>query len=133
MNKGILWIKLDEESRKRLLELVGTKYQEIYCDHVTLLYNVQVDEYAGLMGKNQEVTVEENCWNDRIQAVTVKIDENLPIKNKKPHITISAKDGVPPVESNKMLMRHHNHEMLKTGQKLKGVIEFYQWAAGGQK
>ena len=127
MNKGILWIKLDKESKENLINIVRPNYPKIYCDHITLLYGVYLDNYKEFIGRNEEIIVLENNWNNFIQAVTVEIKEELPRDGISPHITISSIIGVSPVKSNNMLFGIHNNEILSQRLKLNGKIEFYEF------
>jgi len=129
MNKGILWIKLDKESKENLIKVVRPSYPKVYCDHVTLLYDVYLDNYKEFVGRSEEIIVLENNWNNFIQAVTVEIKEELPRDGVYPHITISSIIGVSPVKSNNMLSEIHNNETLSQRLKLNGKIEFYEFSS----
>lgn len=122
MTKGILWIKLTEESKMKLLNLVPTLYPKIFADHVTLFYNIELsDEYTSLLKAQVEISLKTNSYNDRIQAVTIDIGD-LPSQNTFPHITVSAKDGIKPVESNTMLRLEHT-SMSISGE-IEGIVDF---------
>lgn len=127
MNKGILWIKLDKESKENLIRLVKPKFPNVFCDHTTLLYGVSSEGFEEIIGKKQEIIALENCWNDLIQAVTVQFTQYLPNKNINPHITISTINGVSPVKSNKMLVTDYNNEIIYPILKLSSVVEFCEF------
>lgn len=67
------------------------------------------------MGKDVTVELIENCWNQEIQAVKVKLPSQWSslCKNKNPHMTLSHKSGVAPKLSNTMLEGSHESEVLK--------------------
>lgn len=73
-----------------------------------------------------EIVLIESCHNDLIQAVKVEL-RGIASNNRNPHITVSAKKGVKPVESNKMF--ESNHMTIKFIHKpvILGVLEFKEF------
>lgn len=125
MTKGILWIVLYEVAKEKVFELVPPLYPKIFADHVTLFYNVELnDKMESLVGQQVNVELKANCHNNHIQAVAVEIG-NLPCQNPFPHITLSAQKGVKPFTSNIMLQGVHSSQSLKGS--LQGVVEFEEF------
>jgi hypothetical protein len=122
--KGLLWLRLDEPSRTRLLSICSPRFKTIFCDHVTLRFGIVLTaEYQQLIGSQHTVHAYEHCWNDTIQAVRV-ITHGLPDQYGVPHVTISAAEGIEPFLSVEMLHgQHHQYEPLNSIP-LTGTVEF---------
>ncbi|HEX6258889.1 MAG TPA: hypothetical protein VFZ48_05415 [Candidatus Saccharimonadales bacterium] len=121
-DKGILWLRLDEPSRARLLQACPPRHATTYCHHVTLRHGVTAQEYEALFGRQCTVEVYEACWDGSVQAVRVNT-HGLPDQYGVPHVTISAADGIAPFTSVAMLKDPaHHHQKLSL--ELSGVIEF---------
>jgi hypothetical protein len=128
MNKGILWVVLTEDSKKKLLSMVSPLYSTIYAHHVTLFHNISLTpEYELLLGKKKIITLKENVYNEKIQAVTVDL-EDMVSQNRFPHITISAQKNVRPVESNEMLQTNNTSQPINYNMQIEGTIEFKEFA-----
>lgn len=126
MNNGVLWLILTEESHKKLLEAIKPLYTTIFGHHVTLFYGIPLQpQHRVLLGTKHIVSVKENAYNEKIQAVTVDL-KALPCQNINPHITISAMPNTPPVESNKMLQGPHE-AMQVVGLDLEGIVQFKEF------
>lgn len=122
MSKGILWLTIPDQ-----VSPVKKLYSPAKHLHVTLKFDVTLDSVKRFLDKEVTVELIENCWNDEIQAVKVKLPstyESL-CKNKHPHITISHKAGVKPFKSNKMLESDHKSDKLK--ERIKMRTEFYMF------
>jgi tRNA splicing ligase len=103
--KGILWLSAINQSLP-----TAAKFPNLARHfHVTLQFGVDWESLSqdvkGLVGKEFEVKVLLNCYNEKIQALYVDLPEEVSAlcRNSHPHITISMADGVKPVESNQML------------------------------
>lgn len=108
--KGILWLTLLNQ-KSPIKQLYGQPKHF----HVTIQFDVTLQSVARYLGKDVTVELLENCWNNDIQAIRVKLPSpwNSLCKNKDPHMTISHKSGVAPKESNVMLEGKHQSEVLK--------------------
>ncbi len=117
--EGIAGIWWAEVSTERLLEIVGDTgvpmYDAVFAHHVTLAYNAGPDWplLAHRRGDHIPVALAALCWNADIQAITVRLPADLPCQNTGPHITISARPGIPPVASNVMLTGRHVSRVLQ--------------------
>ena len=104
--KGILWLatKSQNPSEETIFPNLPRHF------HVTLQFGADRAQFEHILGKEVEVRVKAVCTNDRIQALSVDLPEDIkPLcKNKHPHITLSMANGVKPVESNAMLEGDHN-------------------------
>lgn len=108
--KGILWLSLLDQ-KSPIKQLYGSPKHF----HVTIQFDVTIQSVAKHLGKDVTVELIENCWNDEIQAVKVKLPSQWSslCKNKNPHMTLSHKSGVAPKLSNTMLEGSHESEVLK--------------------
>lgn len=122
--KGLLCILLTEDSRKRLLDKASPIYPVVYADHVTLIYPAYLSpEIQQIIGKSQIIKLRGNAYNEKIQAAVVELTD-LQSQNKFPHITISALEGVSPVESNSMLGCEHKLLPITGEALLEGTVVF---------
>jgi hypothetical protein len=122
MSKGILWLTvLNQKSPIKL------KYSPAQHLHVTLKFNISLDSVSSYLDNDVTVEMLENCWNDQIQAVKVKLPRKFEslCNNKIPHMTISHKTGVKPFKSNEMLEGEHESEKINKIIRLKS--EFYMF------
>lgn len=117
--KGILWLALPEQ-----FSPVEPIYQPAKHLHVTLQFGVEFDQVSHLIGKEVVAFAESNCYNDRVQALTILLPQEILIlcNNENPHLTISHREGVRPVESNEMLKGEH--KSLDFNQVIFTVAEF---------
>ncbi|HYG83598.1 MAG TPA: hypothetical protein VD907_01850 [Verrucomicrobiae bacterium] len=120
---GILWLKLDTHSKKVLLEACPQRYEQLFCDHVTLRYDVPRAEVEGWIGTQTEVVAYEHCWNSNTQAVRVDSLE-LPNQYGVPHVTISTTAGTKPFTSVTMLQTGNCQRQPIDRLVLSGVIQF---------
>jgi hypothetical protein len=116
---GILWAVIQQPL------LIQPRYSLGQPHHITLQYGVDLTDWVHLL--NIEFTA--NClyeaWNDNIQAIAVKLPNHVPCGNKQPHISVSWKQGISPVESNYMLTSKFNYKLLNLEVNCK--IEFLEW------
>src|SRR5262245_40588293 len=100
MTKGILWVKLTEESKKHLKELFPPKYEKVYVDHVTLKYDFPMELVPDdLLGQKVSVQLVSQRWNGDVQAAEVTLPTQLAGLVDHSHITISSLPKVAPVRS----------------------------------
>ena len=127
MTKGILWIKLDNGSKNKLIEKLQPLYEVVYVDHVTLKYPAILEEVSNLIGRKEKIQLTRHLANEEIEAAEVKIDSNLVLQKRKPHLTISAKKGVPPVKSRNMIesSRYIKDDSLDI--EVEGEVEFFRF------
>jgi hypothetical protein len=128
---------LSDESHNQLLAKVGPKYKKIYTHHVTLVYapnKSEIDNLLKVVNEGDEVVIKVGrlFWANGVEAIEAKVftldGKEVPIKNAKPHITIST-DNKPPVLSNDMLAQTGEFTGGFEGAQLiggsyKGTIEF---------
>ena len=94
--------------------------------HVTLMYGVERKDWEHLIGLPVTVGVLEECWNDRIQAISVVRPSWVPCYNPHPHISVSWVEDANPVESNAMLNGEHESALVDF-EYVTCVIEFEEW------
>jgi hypothetical protein len=124
MNKGILLIRLTNESKQKLLNVIKPIYERVFADHVTLLYPAVWEDHLEILGQRQKIKVVGHKADSEIEAVTVEIDKRLPCQNLKAHITISSKLGVAPVRANEMLLKQDLLVNSPIDLELEGEVEF---------
>jgi hypothetical protein len=101
------------EAKKFILDKLdgGPQYSKLYCHHVTIIYGPsqeETDKYMAMLKPNEEVFIHlgRRFWANGVEAIEAKVLKKdgsvVPIKNTKPHITIST-DGKAPKFSNDML------------------------------
>jgi len=102
---------LTSTSQKALLSKVTPMYTKLYTHHVTLVYapkDVDMKKLTAVVAEGQSVVIKlgRRFWAKGVEAIEAKVFTQdgleIPIKNEKPHITIST-DNKPPVLSNDML------------------------------
>lgn len=122
MSKGILWLTIPDQTSP-----IKRKYNPAQHLHVTLKFNVTLESVKMYLGETVRVELLENCWNNEIQAVKIKLPGRFQSasNNKIPHITISHKPGIKPFKSNQMFEGEHESENLKQSLNLKS--EFYMF------
>lgn len=79
--------------------------------HITMQFRVPLtEEIRQILGNQYEIQILENCWDDDIQALTVRLPDSLAemCRNPHPHMTVSMREGIRPVQSNQMLSSSHN-------------------------
>lgn len=121
--KGVLWLKLDNASRRRLRELYPPKYPNEFYDHVTLAFGVPKNSVEHLIGTTAQATVYAHAQNDKTEAVRVTTD-NLPDTYGVPHVTLSTQSGIEPFESVAMLQGDHEESAISPPFVITGTIQF---------
>ena len=116
---GILWAVIQQPL------LIQPRYHLGKPHHITLQYGIKLEEYKHLLNVKFTATCLYEAWNGRIQAITIKLPTDIPCANKHPHITISWKQGISPVESNTMLMTKFNYKLIDLVVDCK--TEFLEW------
>ena len=124
----IIWAVIPSAFRQELMKEINFKFDvknlknDNALHHVTLVYKPSksdiemINEWAS---ENEviKIKIEENCWNDKIQALKVrifnKLGKELTIPGKIFHITVSADKGVAPKFSNDMFSGEHNFEKFE--------------------
>jgi hypothetical protein len=111
--QGILWLTLEEQVPPvcALYEKAPKHY------HVTLHFGCSAQQYEAFIGRKVLVTLEYDCWDGFIQACRVVIQDPeiaAICKNDDPHITVSMRNGIRPVQSNEMLRREHHWDPICT-------------------
>lgn len=86
-------------SKSKLIERFRPKYNNIFCHHSTIEFG-DVDLTKITLGKKYKIKVLAIARDENADAVIV---ENLKSSNEYPHITLSCKDGINPVYSNKLI------------------------------
>jgi hypothetical protein len=119
MSKGILWGVIQSPL------IIPSRYSQGQPHHVTLQFGVDCDDWKQWEGLELQTTALYEAWNGNIQAVAVKLPDYIPCANKYPHISVSWRSKVSPVESNLMLASKFNYQLLSQSIKLK--IEFLEW------
>jgi len=122
--EGILWLSVN--SNLTVQPRFATRPNHL---HVTLQYGVQMtDDIQSLLGREVQALLLSDCWNEQIQAVTVKLPSDVKAlcKNRYPHITVSMVEGVKPVASNEMLSSSHNH--LPVVKPVSLVFDFFRFS-----
>ena len=129
---------LTPESHEKLLHKWGDPvYKKIFAHHVTIAYQpneADMTKLSGVIANGQPVVVllGRRLWANGVEAVEAKVwtmdGKEVPIKNAKPHITVST-DNKPPVLSNDMLQGKGDFKDGFDGfqliqQTLEGVIEY---------
>lgn len=109
----IITANLTDESKKWILDHLdgGPQYKKLFTHHVTIIFKPSKEEeakYVSLLKTGEEVVIKlgRRFWAKGVEAVEAKVFKTdgteVPMKNTKPHITIST-DGKAPKFSNDML------------------------------
>jgi len=102
---------LTPKGQKEVLDQITPIYKKLYTHHVTLVYGpseADMDKLSQIVKDGQYVTIVlgRRYWSNGVEAVEAKVTtldgKEVPIKNVKPHVTISTSNK-PPVLSNDML------------------------------
>lgn len=110
--KGILWLTAPTQENPISNNVFQNPPNHF---HVTLQFNAELtEEIQKLLGETVDATIVANCYDDRIQALSIHLPEEVRAmcRNAAPHMTVSMADGVKPVESNAMLAREHFLEVV---------------------
>lgn len=131
--KGILWAVLQQPIAVLPIFPNGTPH------HITLFYDVNKKDWQQLIGIEFEATAIANIYNKDIQAIAMLMPQDIPHKAN-PHITVSYREGVEPVSSNKLLVNDRDRVIAPFNQKLDFKIEFFeflecnhQWLKNGKR
>ena len=121
--KGILWLKLHEQSRQLLRDAYPPKYPHSFYDHVTLAYGVSEGSVQQYVGLETSVSAYAYASNNQVEAVRVHT-ESLPDTYGVPHITLSTQKGIKPFAAVAMLTSEHIEIPCEPPLVLAGRIEF---------
>lgn len=122
--KGWLAVDLDAESIQLLKSCVDFKHPRPKMEfHVTLGFGVWEEDVTSLIGTDVILVTQLNCWDDKIQALTVNGVDRL--DGGVAHITISMAEGVTAKQSNEMLKGQHQEQILELV--LYGTIKFHSF------
>ena len=73
-------------------------------EHITLFYDVGIQERAQMIGVRFSVLPVEIVYNGKVEAMVVRLPEGIAHQCRRfPHITLSWEDGFEPNDSNAML------------------------------
>lgn len=124
---------LDDNSKKKLTQLLPKNYYKVFCDHMTIAFKTQftdeiVDYCNSLLGENIEMIATHIGKNEDVMAVKVETECNS--ANNTKHITIcTLSENGKPVQSNDIT----NWIKLKTPIKLNGVVKSYPFTVKEDK
>ncbi len=119
---GYIGLMLDSTSKSELLKAFGPKLDNVFADHVTLIFSPKKNSFESLwdyMGKPYSIVVTGYAEDSNCQAVTVDMpdldSEIMEVVNselskkgmldKKFHITIATSEGTPAKYSNDLLSK----------------------------
>ena len=119
MTQGILWAVIQSPL------LITPRYPLGKAHHITLQYGVNLEDWQHLLGVEFTATCLYEAWNGNIQCVAIKLPNFIPCANQHPHISISWKPSISPVESNTMLANKFNYKLVDLQVSCK--IEFLEW------
>lgn len=117
---GILWAVVQSPIS------LQPRYPSGKPHHITLQYGVERQDWEHAIGLPVTVGVLEECWNDRIQALSVALPTWASCCNPHPHISVSWVEDANPVEANTMLHREHKSAPVNFDY-IHCVIEFEEW------
>ena len=107
----MVFATLSEQSKSDILKKITPKYSKVYTHHVTLVYAPKPNDMNRLEefvthGQKVLIMLGRNFSANGVEASEARVytlgGREVPIKNAKPHVTIST-DNKPPVLSNDML------------------------------
>lgn len=105
--KTIYWaVKLDEASSGKLLDKFPAQHENVYAEHMTIVFNPSSSVDAALMsrcGEEVSLDVVGHLADTKGQAVAVQSPNVARIGGGVPHVTISCSPGTKPVYSNELL------------------------------
>lgn len=105
---SFLGIFLTSESKGKLLGRFPAIHNNIYSEHVTVLFKPTVENLiamknSGLLGKTFDIIVTGYSENEMGQAVKVEVPDAIFAEERIPHITISTSKGIKPAYSTELL------------------------------
>jgi hypothetical protein len=104
MLKNIIWLTLDNESKQKLLETVQPKFSKIYCDHITLDWDTNLEDWKQFEGKTYNLETNRIANDKFIQAIPVNLESiEVMSVNKVLYIIVSGEPQTHPFYSNAML------------------------------
>lgn len=124
---GYIAFVIDEDSRARLLKKFPAKHTRIIAHHVTLKFDVKIDEHETVSAKFGNPTcciVKGYADHVGVDCVAVRVGEHVQQDNgTRFHITLSCADGVKPVNAKypAALVKGEENGMVLTGK-----VEFCQ-------
>jgi hypothetical protein len=118
--KGILWLSIPAQDCP-----VSPTYSRAKHLHVTLQFGAEMADFAHLIGQEVAVKATSICRNGRIEALKIVLPEEFRYicQNEVPHMTISHRADVRPVESNAMLQDEHIEENINFD--MLTIVEFF--------
>lgn len=102
---------LTPTSHQAILNKITPMFSKLYTHHVTMVYGPKDEDMKRLEafvkdGEYVNVMLGRRFWANGVEAAEAKVftldGKTIPIKNAKPHVTIST-ENKPPVLSNDML------------------------------
>lgn len=123
MAKGIVWAVVQKPIEVKKFFPNGEPH------HITLQYGVERDNCFLVGSAEFDAIATAICWNEKIQAILVRLPWWVPCCNEHPHISVSWCDGVAPVASNEMLKGPHFRMGFDAVIPVK--IEFLEWESVG--
>lgn len=103
-----------EESKGLLLSSVPTVFDKVYANHLTLVYKPK-DGLDGIeIGREVKVKIVGQVIDQDIgiQACVLETSDDFKSNNEHPHITISAREGVPPFKSNEAIEKAYSNSTV---------------------
>jgi len=128
MAKGILWLSLTAEAIAAVKAAVNFEFPvEAKHFHCTLKFGVDSVGYQHLLGQQLIVTAMLSHHDDRVQALSVLLPEEIQevCDNTHPHITLSMTEGTLPYASNVMLTEVHYSKWVHLP--LTTIVEFFEF------
>jgi len=80
--------------------------------HITLQYGVERKDWVQWEGREFQAVLWELAWNVRVEALRIKLPDEIPCCNLFPHLTLSWIEGAEPKESNEMFSNPHEWEFV---------------------
>lgn len=71
--------------------------------HVTLQFGVERFDWEWLIGCEIDCKILGRAWDERADALVVRLPHNIPCQNRHPHLTISWAEGAAPRDFNQIL------------------------------
>jgi hypothetical protein len=128
MSDVIYWaIKITEKSREKLLVSIPPRHENIYADHITMVFNPTPDQnkkFEQWLGKEASALVVSVFSDDKGQAVGVITEPQRP-DGKMTHITISCADGTKAVYSNELIEKQKDRYNTIHPFSVEGIIAKY--------
>ncbi len=106
-----IFATLTPDSHTAILNKINPMYSKLYTHHVTMVYGPKDEDMKKLAsfvkdGDYVTIALGRRMWANGVDAAEAKVftldGKEIPVKNAKPHVTIST-ENKPPVLSNDML------------------------------